>query len=100
MFDIFQRLRHFILSTNKYLLVTFAFAIWMLFFDANKVTTHLALNRKVKELEREVADYKAKIVQAKKDAIDLEVNKEKYAREKYYMHQPGEDVYIMDSKKQ
>ncbi len=87
------------LLQNKYLLVIIAFIIWMLFFDTNKISTQFVLNRKIKSLETQIADYKAKIGQSKKDAIDLELNKEKYARENYYMHTPGEDVYIMNSKK-
>ncbi len=88
-------LKKYIKPGNKYLWVIVAFILWMAFFDSHRISIQWALSRKVHTLENQVQDYQQKIVQAKKDAIDLEVNKEKYAREKYYMHTPGEDVFIM-----
>ena len=34
--------------------------------------------------------------EAKKEYADLMQNKEKFAREKYYISKPGEDVYIIE----
>lgn len=46
-------------------------------------------------MEQDKEEYLDKIEQAKQDRLDLEVNKEKFAREQYYMHKSGEEVYIM-----
>ena len=70
--------------------------VWMTFFDKGRWPIQLKLSSVAQELEQECEDYKGKIEQAKSDKVDLENNLEKYAREKYYMHKPGEQVYIIE----
>ena len=90
---LFQRI---IQSKGKYFVVLFLFILWMLFFDSNRVSNQLRLNKKTEQLEKDIETYENKIKKAKADKIDLEVNKEKFAREKYYLHSPDEDVFIID----
>jgi len=85
---------------NKYFLVLALFFAWMIFFDRHDFITQWQLQRSVNKLEQEKEDYTEKIEQAKKDRLDLEVNKEKFAREKYYMKKRNEDVFIMESTKE
>lgn len=81
---------------NPFLLTAVAFLVWMTFFDKGRWPVQMKLSSVVNDLEQECVDYKNKIEQAKSDKIDLENNLEKYAREKYYMHKPGEQVYIIE----
>ncbi|MDX1685694.1 MAG: septum formation initiator family protein [Saprospiraceae bacterium] len=96
MFSFLKDLRLGQLKYKRYLIVGGAFLIWMTFFDKGRWPVQLKLGNVVEKLEKEREDYRKNIVEAKEDQIDLENNLEKYAREKYYMHKPGEKVYIID----
>ena len=84
---------------NKYVVVTFAFLIWMIFFDKNGIPTNLNLKENIETLETSKADYEQKIVEALAEKKEIEENKEKYAREKYLMHKENEDVIVIEKKK-
>lgn len=86
------------LKVNRFVIAGLAFLVWMTFFDKGRWPVQLKLNSVVNDLQQECEDYKVKIEQAKSDKLDLENNLEKYAREKYYMHKPGEQVYIIEKK--
>ena len=81
---------------NKYLLAFVIFLIWMIFFDSNRVISQWSLQKSVNELEKEKIGFEEAIVQIKEDKIDIDQNKEKFAREKYYMHKENEDVFIIE----
>ncbi len=83
---------------NKYVVVTFAFLVWMLFFDKNGIPTNLNLKENIATLEASKADYEKKIVEALAEKKEIEENKEKYAREKYLMHKENEDVIVIEKK--
>ena len=70
----------------------------MLFIDANDVFTQFQLERQRKNLEDEKAYYLNKIEEVKKDREELLSNDallEKFAREKYLMKKPTEDLFIV-----
>ena len=71
------------------------FKIWFSFFDRHNFINQWKLAKVINELEVEKADLDQKIVEAKQDKIDMELNKEKFAREKYHMHKDNEEVYII-----
>ena len=83
---------------NKYVVVTFAFLVWMLFFDKNGIPTNLNLKENIANLEASKADYEKKIVEALAEKKEIEEHKEKYAREKYLMHKENEDVIVIEKK--
>jgi len=85
---------------NKHFLVLAFFFAWMIFFDKHDFITQWRLQRSVDKMEEEKKEYTEKIEEAKKDRLDLEVNKEKFAREKYYMKKHNEDVFIMEEQKE
>jgi len=70
----------------------------MVFFDGNDISTQFRLRNKLVSLEEEKIDLKEKIVQTSKELVALRENKEKFAREKYYMKKDNEDVFIIDKK--
>lgn len=81
---------------NKYTITGMVFFVWMFFFDKNKWLNQWQLSQSIFRLEREKQNLGELIVQAKKDKQDLDQNKEKYAREKYFMHKSNEDVFIFE----
>ena len=83
---------------NVFILIFTVFAIWMLFFDTNSFLTHVELNREIEDLENEKDYYKKEIKKDKKEIETLSSDKglEKFAREKYYMKQDNEEIYIIE----
>lgn len=85
-------------TRNFYFLFSLFFLIWMLFVDANDFFTQFSLNQQRKNLEDERSYYIEKIQEVKKDREELLSNSkllEKFAREKYLMKKPAEDLYIV-----
>ena len=81
---------------NRYCMTAMVFFIWMIFFDKNKWVNQWQLSQSIYRLEQEKKILAGEIVEARKDKEDLEKNKEKYAREKYYMHKENEDIFIFE----
>ena len=81
-----------------YFLFTVGFIVWMLFFDANDIRSQFWLRKQLYDLEAEKAFYQEEIIKVKKDREELLTNDallEKFAREKYLMKKPDEDVYVI-----
>lgn len=83
---------------NPYFLILTVFAFWMVFFDKHDILTQIRLQRTVNQLESDKVKYRDKIKEAQQDRLDLEQNKEKFAREQYYMKQNDEDVFVIEKK--
>jgi len=81
---------------NKYFITITLFLAWMVFFDNHGILTQVKLQRTVNKMHRDKAMYEHKIEEAKQERLDLEVNKEKFAREQYYMKKRGEEVFIIE----
>lgn len=86
------------LLKNKYILVSIAFLVWMLFFDPKDWGTITARTQKLNELKQsekhlvvQIADTKKELQLLKTDASSIE----KYAREKFYMKKDNEDIFIV-----
>lgn len=84
--------------SNKYVLLSLIFAGWMIFLDSNSWFIHHELNQEINELkdnkqyyQKEIAKDKA-IIKQLQDSVELE----KFARQKYYMKRPDEDIYIIE----
>lgn len=84
---------------NIFLLVTFIFIVWMLFFDANSWLIHKELNKEIDALNTKKEFYEGEINSDKKEIIILQTPEgiEKYAREKYNMKKENEDIYIIET---
>lgn len=81
---------------NKFFLVLVLFFGWLIFFDKHDMLTQFRLQRSVNQLEADKEFYQEKIQEAYQEKQDLEANKEKFAREKYYMKKSNEDVFIIE----
>lgn len=81
-----------------YFLTGVGFLVWMLVFDANDVGKQIDIYRKRQDLRNEKQYYLDNIEVVKKDRAELMSSPallEKFAREKYLMKRPGEDVFVL-----
>jgi cell division protein FtsB len=81
-----------------YFLAIVFFLVWMIFLDQNDFISRFRLSAKLHSLEREKVFYEDKIKQVKQDHNDLFGDKEsleKFAREKYLMKKPSEEIFIV-----
>ena len=83
---------------NKYFLALIAFTFLMVFIDRHDVVTQYRLNRTVDRLETELVDFDDLIDQAEAEKLDMETNRETFAREGYFMQKDDEDVFIIVDK--
>jgi len=84
--------------SNRYVLVTLFFIVWILFLDNYSRLNHRILDKEIDELEENKEYYQNEI---KRDSQNIKLLKnpdqvEKYAREKYYMKRDSEDIYIIE----
>ena len=80
---------------NRYYLSLVAFLFIMVFLDRHSLWTQWKLLRAQKQLEADRTYYQEKIKEAREEAEDFELTKEKFAREHYYMKRADEDVFII-----
>ncbi len=81
-----------------YFLTGVSFLVWMLVFDANDLGKQFDIYQKWTELRNEKQYYLDNIEVVKKDRVELMSSPallEKFAREKYLMKRPGEDVFVL-----
>ncbi len=80
-------------------LITFIFwVVWIAVLDNNNISVVLSNKMKMHELENEREILLEKIVNVKRERNEVFGNPkmlEKWAREKYMMRKPNEDVYII-----
>ena len=86
---------------NFYVLASFSFLLWMIFIDSNSLPVQANLTKQLWDLE-EQKDYfqkkKAQIQQERKELMGNPELLEKFAREKYLMKKPTEDLYVVVEK--
>ena len=90
-------------ARNFYFLTALGFVVWMTVFDANDVSKQFDMYRKWHELKGEKEYYQTNIEDVKKDRAELLSSPallEKFAREKYLMKRPGEDVFVLVPKEE
>ena len=91
--------RWFKIVSSKYFLTGVPFLVWMLFFDDNSLLLQRELNQEMDKLEESIEFYQTELEYDRVELKELESNPaafEKYAREKFWMHRPGEEVYVFE----
>ena len=86
---------------NFYAITASLFVIWMLFLDSNNLITRFQLTSKLNSLENEKEYYQEKVKEVEKDREELFGDPslvEKFAREKYLMKRPNEEIFIIEEK--
>lgn len=81
---------------NKFTITSIVFLVWIMFFDKYNFKTHNKLSNSLTILKQEHKQVQSDIVKAKKQLNQLETHKEKYARERYYMHKPNEEIIVIN----
>jgi len=90
--------RLFTLFKNKYFIISFAFVIWMIFFDRNDLFSQYQYRSQLNKLKKERDFYQKETDKVKKDLEELTTDPqklEKFAREKYLMRKNNEDVFVI-----
>lgn len=84
--------------SNKYLLISLLFGVWMLFLDNYSYMDQRQINKQIDELQDNKKYYQDEIRKDKENIKSLKNQDqvEKYAREKYYMKRENEDIYIVE----
>ena len=83
------------------MLATLSFLLWMIFIDSNSLPSQWRLTKQLWDLEDQKEYYKQKKVQIQQERTALFSNPElleKFAREKYLMKKPTEDLYVVVEK--
>lgn len=93
-----RKKRWFVVATNKYVLITLVFIIWMLFFDTNSLLIHHELKKQIHTLEEQNEYLREEIKKDKKIIKQLSNPKEleKFARENYYLKKTNEDIFLIE----
>lgn len=84
---------------NKYVLVGVPFAVWMTFFDSNSWRTQRLMQKELDKLKESIHYFETELNRDRVLLHALENDPEafeKYAREQFWMHRPGEQVYVFD----
>lgn len=90
------------LLKNKLFLACFLFIGWMLFLDSDSWITQIKLYYKYKTLKDKKAFYEKQIdtiTKYHKALTNDNLILEKFARERYFMKKPGEEIYYIDESK-
>lgn len=85
--------------TNKYLVASVFFIVWMLFFDQRDYFQQRERQAELNKLEAKKRYYVEEIEKTHKQLQDLQNNPaalEKFARERYLMKREGEDIFIIE----
>lgn len=80
---------------NRYFLTLVGFSIIMLVGSNKDLVTQFQLRGAVNRLEAKKLELAEKIEAAEAERLDMEVNRERFAREHYFMQRDNEDVFII-----
>ena len=83
------------LLANKYVFTFAIFMVWMTFFDKNNFITLSDLQQTIHSLEEERDYFDTELTQLDDQLNSIQVERERYAREKFYLHKDNEIVYLV-----
>ncbi|WP_407484165.1 FtsB family cell division protein [Elizabethkingia meningoseptica] len=92
----FRFFRKYIL--NKYIITVVVFLVWMTFFDSTSFLVINELNGEIKKYEEQLEYYKTEYQKNDNFYKKLMFNKserEKFARENYFMKKKNEEIFIL-----
>jgi len=84
--------------SNKYVIAIFLFGFWMVFLDNYSILDHANLNSEINTLQTNKLYFINEIKKDQQQINELRKSEklEGYAREKYFMKRPNEDIYIIE----
>ncbi len=83
---------------TKYVLVLLAAGIYMIFFDRYNLRSQAEVQEQIQELEKDRQHYQESIETLDYQAEQIKTDREtleRFAREKYHMKRPNEDVFVV-----
>ena len=86
------------LVVNKYFLSLVGFSVWIIFFDQHNLVDRYKSKQRLNELKNDTVFYQEKIRKDRESMRLLKTNPqnlERYAREKYLMKAPDEEVFVI-----
>jgi cell division protein DivIC len=97
----FYQILQFIEKYKFYCYSFFGLVIWLTFVDDNDFGATIRLHKKAAQLERELDFYNDRIAEVNHDrsqVLGTAELREKYARERYFMKKPNEEVFVLVDK--
>jgi cell division protein DivIC len=88
------------LLTNKFILTSAVFVVWMMYFDQYDYFMMKERNKQLDELKQNIQYLDKEIAQMDADRNAMLNNRarlEEYARENYYMKRDNEDLYVIEN---
>ncbi|MDH6253963.1 cell division protein FtsB [Chryseobacterium sp. H1D6B] len=83
---------------NKYFITICMFLVWMVFFDKTSFLVINELNGEISKYQDQLQYYKTEYQKNDdfyKKLMNDKSEKEKYARENYFMKKPNEEIFIL-----
>ncbi len=83
---------------NKYAITIVLFLGWMVFFDSTSFLVINEMNGEISKYEKQLAYYKDEYKKNDdfyKKLMNDKQEKEKFARENYFMKKPNEEIFIL-----
>ncbi len=83
---------------NKFFITVFLFLAWMIFFDNTSFLVVNELNGEINKYEKKLEYYKTEYQKNDeffKKLMNNKSEKEKFARENYFMKKPNEEIFIL-----
>ncbi|MDG2449177.1 MAG: hypothetical protein P8M34_06050 [Saprospiraceae bacterium] len=81
---------------NRYSISLVIFVAWIGIFDKFSWFNQVKVEHKIHTLQEQKKEYENLLEKAKIEHEDILKNKEKYAREKYFLHKKGEEVFVIE----
>ncbi len=81
---------------NKYSISIVIFLVWIGIFDKYSWLKQVKVEHKIHTLQQQKKEYEHLLKEAKLEHEDILKNKEKYARENYFLHKKGEEVFVIE----
>ncbi len=81
---------------NKYIVVGTIILVHLTFFDKSNIPTQIQLSGVINDLEKKRVYYTEMSEELKAAKINLEKNKETFARERYFLQRENEEIFIID----
>lgn len=92
-----EKSKHYLL--NKYVITCFVAAVILVCCGEQSLIHRVQLQRQINRLEKELSRYQDRLDYYNHAIEELEgsaENRERFAREQYYMHAGNEDVYLIN----
>jgi len=83
------------LFANTYVLTFAIFMVWLTFFDKNNLITLRCIQGTIDDLEAEKAYFETELTKLDAQMHTIEIDRERYARENFYLHKDNEIVFLV-----